>query len=85
MISGRQHGKSVIMGTFMGMQVIQSASALTTRPRFPDKKRTKRRMRRVRGKYGSWMVQVPGAFRFGGKLIVHPKIYKNMLIEARKT
>ncbi len=66
----RQPGAPMI-----GVQIIQSAAAMQTGPRFPLKKWTKRRRRRVIGKHGSWHVQRPACFMFDGKIIVHPSLY----------
>lgn len=65
-------------GPFGGMQVFVSDHATTDEPRFPMKKWTKRRRRRVIGKYGSWTVRKPAAFRAGPALYVHPAIYAEM-------
>ena len=61
-----------------GMRVFVSDDATTEGPRFPDKKWTKRRRRRVIGKFGSWTVRKPAAFRAGPTLYVHPAIYAEM-------
>ena len=58
-----------------GMQVVVSSAATTRGPRFPDKKWTKRRRRRVIGRFGDWFVEKPAAFRCGPVLYVHPKAY----------
>lgn len=72
-----------VIGQFQGVPVVVSEHATETVPRFPDKKRTKRRMRRVRGKYGSWMVARPCAYEAMGKLIVHPLIADRLRRQAR--
>ncbi|MGJ8624627.1 MAG: hypothetical protein ACSHW1_17935 [Yoonia sp.] len=64
--------------TFGGSQVFVSPEATEEVARFPDKKWTKRRRRRVIGKYGSWSFHKPCAFRCGPALYVHPKIYAEL-------
>ncbi|GGF73343.1 hypothetical protein SAMN05216376_111160 [Mameliella alba] len=64
--------------TFGGMPITVSPHATEVRPRFPDKKWSKRRRRRVIGKYGSWTYRVPAALRLGNRLIVHPAIYNQL-------
>ncbi len=71
-------------GTFMGMPVFVSTMATELRPRFPDKKRTKRRVRRVVGRYGSWMVRRPGAWRVGPSLVVHPEVFHQLQLHSRQ-
>jgi hypothetical protein len=69
--------------TFGGMQVFVSADATEEVARFPDKPWTKRRRRRVIGKYGGWTRHIPCAFRCGPVLYVHPKIYAEMQRKSR--
>jgi hypothetical protein len=64
--------------TYKGLRVHISSNATNTVPRFPDKKNTKRRRRRVIGKYGSWLVVRPGAYVLMGRLVVHPAVYEEM-------
>jgi hypothetical protein len=64
--------------SFGGLQVFVSAHAVQTRPIFPDKKPTKRRRRRVIGKFGGWTKDFPAAFQAGPALYVHPKIYAEL-------
>lgn len=80
------HGKplGVPLGTFGGVPVYVSPHATETRPRFPDKKRTKRRLRRVIGKYGSWYMRAPACLRFNGALIMHPKLADELKRRARE-
>lgn len=61
-------------GTFNGVRVIESVHALRREKRFPWKPATKRRMRRVIGKYGSWHIHVPCAYSTPAGLVVHPVI-----------
>lgn len=70
--------------TFGGTQVFQSVHAIEEKPLFPDKKYTKRRRRRVVGKYGSWTRHFPAAFRCGPALYVHPKIYAELQRQAKQ-
>lgn len=59
-------------GTFAGVPIHVSANATKTAPRFPEKKWTKRRRRRVIAKHGSWFVTVPAVFVIGGTYVMHP-------------
>lgn len=61
-----------------GMPIYIRDDMTDTVPRFPDKKWTKRRRRRVIGKYGSWTYEKPAAYRVGPAFIVHPKIYAEL-------
>ena len=63
---------------FGGTQIFVSENATEIRPRFPDKKWTKRRRRRVIGKYGSWTVRKPAAFQCGPALYMHPTLYAEL-------
>jgi hypothetical protein len=60
------------------MPVFVSEHATEEVPIFPEKKWSKRRRRRVVGKYGSWTRRAPCAFRAGPALYVHPTIYAEM-------
>lgn len=64
--------------SFAGVPVTVSAAATEIVPIFPDKRPTKRRRRRVVGKFGSWTRRAPCVFRHEGGLIVHPKIYAEL-------
>lgn len=64
--------------TLAGTPVFVSEHATKEEVRFPDKRSTKRRRRRVIGKYGSWKKHVPCAFRAGPALYVHPTIYAEL-------
>lgn len=72
-----------MLGSFAGMLVSVSAHATEERPIFPDKRNTKRRRRRVVGKYGAWTRRYPAAFRMGAQLVVHPAIYAVMQHQHR--
>jgi hypothetical protein len=61
-----------------GMPVIQSVHMTKTVPLFPEKKRTKRRMRRVIGKYGSWTREAPCYMIYDRSIIAHPAIYARL-------
>lgn len=78
-----QKGWGVNPVTFRGLPVHVTEGALERVARFPDKKNTKRRRRRVIGKYGSWSVLKPVAYRIGGALVVHPEIYARLKKESR--
>lgn len=72
------------IGTFNGMP-IRSNSALTRlEPLFPDKPRTKRRMRRVIGRHGAWAVPRPYAVETPLGIIAHPTIIARMKQLARE-
>ena len=71
-------------GTLGGVPVFVSAEAMTTEPRFPDKKWTKRRRRRVIGKYGSWFVRRPACFTTAQGMIMHPRIFERLRMELRE-
>lgn len=60
------------------MNIIASETALMLACRFPDKRNTKRRRRRVIGKYGSWEVMRPCVVQFGDRIYAHPTIYHAM-------
>jgi hypothetical protein len=62
------------LGIFGGMRVIISEHATEEFRIFPDKPRTKRRMRRLRGKWGNETRRRPCAFQTPQGLIVHPAI-----------
>ena len=62
------------MGAFGGLRVIVSEHAQESFRIFPDKKRTKRRMRRLRGKWGSEYRVRPMAYRTPHGLVCHPSI-----------
>lgn len=64
--------------TFAGLSIHVSAAATRRAPRFPDKPRTKRRMRRVRGKYGSWDHDKPAVFQLQGTLVMHPVLFDQL-------
>ncbi len=67
------------MNTFGGMPITVSPYATQLEPRFPDKPDTKRRRRRVIGKYGSWETPKPCMYQVGGRLVIHPKAYALLL------
>lgn len=69
---------SINMPAFGGVRVFVSTDATEETPRFPDKKWSKRRRRRVVGQFGSWTRHKPAAFRVGPALYVHPAIYQLM-------
>lgn len=72
------------MQTFGGTQIIVRNDMTEELPRFPGKPWTKRRRRRVVGKYGSWTYHKPAAFRVGPAIICHPKIYAEMQRQAQQ-
>lgn len=63
---------------FGGVQIIVRDDMTDTVPRFPYKKWTKRRRRRVIGKFGSWTWEKPAAYRVGPAIICHPKIHAEL-------
>lgn len=64
--------------TFAGTKIITSDQAYEMVPIFPDKPRTKRRLRRTRGKFGRLDRMNPLAYRTPFGLVVHPKIYAEL-------
>ena len=64
--------------SFLGTPIIVRDDMTEELPRFPDKHWTKRRRRRVVGKFGSWTYHKPAAFRVGPSIICHPKIYAEL-------
>lgn len=72
-----------IIGSYAGMPVTVSEHAIETVPRFPDKPNTKRRRRRVIGKFGSWVISRPCAIKIGGTLVMHPVIADRIRREHR--
>lgn len=64
--------------TYSGLRLVISPRLTKEVPRFPDKRWTKRRRRRVVGKYGSWTYHKPDAMIVGGSLLVHPAIYAEL-------
>lgn len=65
---------SIGAATFGGLPVIETAAAVREVWIFPDKKRSKRRDRRVIGKYGSLTQIRPAAIQWQGRWMIHPKI-----------
>jgi hypothetical protein len=61
--------------TFGGMKITVSNEAYKMVPIFPDKPRTKRRMRRTRGKFGRLDRMNPLAYHTSFGLVIHPKLY----------
>lgn len=47
-------------------------------PRFPDKKNTKRRRRRVVGKYGSWLIERPTMMMIGRQVVCQPRHFDEL-------
>ena len=66
------------IGTFGGVPLIFSEHMTQTHPRFPDKPNTKRRRRRVIGKYGSWNVTRPAMAETPYGLVVHPALREKL-------
>ena len=69
---------------FGGMKIIESIHATRFEKRFPWKPATKRRMRRVIGKYGSWMVHRPAMYQTPMGFVVHPECMKFLRAIERK-
>lgn len=65
-------------GHINGVRITVSATCFEMVPIFPDKPRTKRRMRRTRGKFGRLDRLNPLAYRTPIGLVVHPLIYDQM-------
>lgn len=70
--------------TYLGMPVHVSRVAVERRPIFQDRPRTKRRVRRVVAKFGSWEREYPCAYRFGDMLVVHPVVYEQMRAQSKE-
>ena len=68
--------------SFSGLNVVVSEHAHEMVPIFPDKKRSKRRNRRVRGKYGRLDRMNPVTFKTPHGLVVHPRIYSELKKQA---
>ena len=66
------------MGTFSGVKVTQSNACYEMVPLFPDKKRTKRRNRRVLGKYGRLDRMNPLAYNTPFGMVMHPILYAKL-------
>jgi hypothetical protein len=71
--------------TLMGMKVIVRDDMTIELPRFPDKKWSKRRYRRMVGKHGSWTYHKPVAYRVGPSIICHPKLYAELIRRSGAT
>jgi hypothetical protein len=65
------------------VNVIQSEAAMERIVLFPDKPRTKRRMRRLRGKYGDLVRYKPCAYQTPQGIVVHPSLYAQLAQRAR--
>ena len=63
---------------FGGVKIIVSDHAYERVPIFPDRPRTKRRMRRIRGKYGRLDRISPMMIQTLHGTVVHPKIYQKL-------
>lgn len=66
------------MNRFNGLNIQVSPRATKEIVLFPDKPRTKRRMRRLIGKYGRDRKHVPTSYRIGQTLVFHPVIYADL-------
>ena len=63
---------------FGGTKITVSSECYEMVPIFPDKPRTKRRLRRTRGKFGRTDRLNPLAYQTPFGLVVHPSIYEQM-------
>ncbi len=72
-----------LMGTFGGVKVTVSAECYEMVPIFPDKPRTKRRMRRVIGKYGRTDRMNPLAYQTPYGMVMHPIIYEKLKQQSK--
>ena len=66
------------MVTFSGVKITQSNACYEMIPIFPDKKRSKRRDRRVRGKYGRLDRMNPLAYNTPHGMVMHPTLYAKL-------
>lgn len=67
-----------MQNAFGGMRVTVSDQAYEMVPIFPDKPRTKRRLRRTRGKFGRADRMNPLAYKTPFGMVVHPIIYERL-------
>lgn len=67
-----------------GTNVIVSDHAYEIVPIFPDKPRTKRRLRRTKGKFGRTDRMNPLVYKTLYGLVVHPKIYHTLKQQTAK-
>ncbi len=63
---------------FGSAKITVSAECYEMVPVFPDKPRTKRRLRRTRGKFGRSERMNPLAYQTPFGLVVHPSIYEQL-------
>jgi hypothetical protein len=70
---------------FGSIKITVSNEAYEMVPIFPDKPRTKRRMRRTRGKFGRLDRMNPLAYHTYCGLVVHPKIYDGLNRQTKPT
>jgi len=66
------------INTFVGMKITVSHEAYEMVPIFPDKPKTKRRLRRTRGRFGRVDRMNPLAFKTPFGLVMHPILYKKL-------
>lgn len=72
------------LGSFGGMRIIENPHLTKRVPLFPDKPRTKRRMRRVIGKYGRWDKEVPTYLVSGNMIIAHPAVVDRIRVASHR-
>lgn len=73
------------MNSIMGTPITISAEAYETRQIFPDKPRTKRRLRRTKAKFGRTQYNHPMAYRMGNSIVMHPTIYAALETTNQRT
>ena len=66
------------LSSIFGVRITVSEHAMKRVPLFPEKKWTKRRRRRVIGKYGRWSENRPAAWMIGNGAIMHPVLYAQL-------
>ena len=66
------------IGAFSGVKITQSSACYEMVPLFPDKKRSKRRDRRVRGKYGRLDRMNPLTYKTPFGFVMHPILYAKL-------
>ena len=64
-----------------GTTITVSDQCYEMTPIFPDKPRTKRRLRRTRGRFGRLDRLQPMAFQTPYGLVVHPSIYAKLQLQ----
>lgn len=67
-----------VVTNFAGLRIVQSEHLVRETPIFPDKKRSKRRDRRTRARYGGLTRWSPYTMTMGDTIYMHPSIYRRL-------